>query len=71
VFYNCTAGPDEPGADRCSTAKLYWESNPLPFQVSNGAAWHLVGTYKVVLDPNKGQMYGATIVAFSLSSVTG
>jgi len=71
VFYNCGDGPAEPGADRCSTAKLYWESNPLPFQVRNGAGWHLVGTYSVVLDPNKGQMYGATIVGFGLSSVTG
>ena len=71
VFYNCGDGPGEPGADRCSTAKLYWESNPLPFQVRNGAGWHLVGTYAVVLDPGKGQVYDAAIVAFHLSSVTG
>ena len=57
--------------DRCSTAKLYWESNPLPFQVRNGAGWHLVGTYAVVLDAGKGQVYDAAIVAFHLSSVTG
>lgn len=71
VFYNCDDGPDEPGGDRCSTAKLFWESNPLPFEVDNGAGWHLVGTYSVALDANKGQMYGATIVAFALKSVTG
>jgi hypothetical protein len=71
VFYNCGDGPGEPGADRCSTAKLYWESNPLPFQVRGGAGWHLLGTYSVVLDPNKGQRYDATIVGFHLTSVTG
>ena len=70
VFYNCTDGPGEPGADRCNRAQLYWESNPLPFQVRNGAGWHLVGTYKVVLDPGKGQVYDATVVAFHLSSVS-
>ena len=71
VFYNCVDGPGEPGTDRCSQAKLYWESNPLPFQIRSGAGWHLVGTYKVVLDPAKGQVYDADIVAFHLSSVTG
>ena len=71
VFYNCGDGPGEPGADRCSTAKLFWASNPLPFEVRGGAGWHLVGTYSVVLDPNKGQVYDATIVAFGLTSVTG
>jgi hypothetical protein len=71
VFYNCVDGPGEPGADRCGQAKLYWQSNPLPFQIRGGAGWHLVGTYKVVLDPAKGQVYDADIVAFLLSSVTG
>ena len=71
VFYNCADGPGAPGADRCSTAKLYWESNPLPFEVRGGAGWHLVGTYSVVLDPGKGQVYDADLVAFHLSSVTG
>ena len=71
VFYNCEDGPGEPGADRCSRAQLYWASNPLPFQVNHGAGWHLVGTYSVVLDPGKGQVYDATLVAFQLSSVTG
>lgn len=33
VFYNCGDGPGEPGADRCNRAQLFWESNPLPFQV--------------------------------------
>jgi len=69
VFYNCDDGEGAPGADRCNRAQLYWESNPLPFQVRDGAGWHLVGTYKVVLDPGKGQAYDATIVAFHLSSV--
>jgi hypothetical protein len=71
LFYNCRDGAGEPGADRCSTAKLFWASNPLPFEVRGGAGWHLVGTYSVVLDPNKGQVYDATIVAFGLTSVTG
>ncbi|MGE5830975.1 MAG: hypothetical protein ACM30G_21825 [Micromonosporaceae bacterium] len=71
VFYNCTEGPDEPGADRCGTAKLYWESNPLPFEVRGGTGWHLVGTYTVALDAGKGQVYDADLVAFHLSSVTG
>ena len=53
VFYNCVDGPGEPGADRCGWARLYWESNPLPFQVRGGAGWHLVGTYQVVLDPGE------------------
>jgi hypothetical protein len=69
VFYNCRDGQGEPGADRCNRAQLYWESNPLPFQVRGGAGWHLVGTYKVVLDPGQGQVYDATTVAFHLSSV--
>jgi hypothetical protein len=71
VFYNCTDGEGEPGADRCGRAQLYWESNPLPFQVRNGGGWHLVGTYSVALDPGKGQVYDADIVAFHLVSVTG
>jgi len=71
VFYNCVDGPGEPGGDRCSRAQLYWASNPLPFAVNHGAGWHLVGTYSVVLDPGKGQVYDATLVAFQLSSVTG
>ena len=69
VFYNCRDGQGEPGGDRCNRAELFWESNPLPFQVRGGAGWHLVGTYKVVLDRGKGQVYDATIVAFHLSSV--
>ena len=71
VFYNCVDGPGEPGGDRCSQAKLFWASNPLPFQIRSGTGWHLIGTYKVVLDPAKGQVYDADIVAFQLSSVTG
>jgi hypothetical protein len=71
VFYNCHEGPGDPGADRCSTAHLFWESNPLPFQVRGGAGWHLVGTYAVALDAGKGQVYDADLVAFHLSSVTG
>jgi hypothetical protein len=70
VFYNCVDGPGEPGADRCSRAQLFWASNPLPFQVNHGAGWHLVGTYSVVLDPGKGQVYDADTVAFGLTSVT-
>jgi hypothetical protein len=70
VFYNCGDGPGEPGSDRCGRAQLFWESNPLPFQVRNGAGWHLVGTYAVRLDPAKGQVYDADIVAFGLTSVT-
>jgi hypothetical protein len=71
VFYHCTDGPSEPGADRCGTAKLYWESNPLPFEVRGGAGWHFVGVYAVALDAGKGQVYEADLVAFHLSSVTG
>jgi hypothetical protein len=71
VFYNCDDGPGAPGSDRCNEAKLFWQSNPLPFQVRDGAGWHLIGTYAVVLDPAKGQVYDATLVAFGLSSVTG
>jgi hypothetical protein len=69
VFYNCRDGQGEPGADRCSRAQLFWASNPLPFQVRGGAGWHLVGIYKVVLDPAKGQVYDASDVAFQLSSI--
>lgn len=71
VFYNCSDGPGEPGADRCNKAELYWASNPLPSQVRDGAGWHLVGTYAVVLDPSKGQVYDATIVVFVLTSIDG
>lgn len=70
VFYSCVDGPGEPGADRCNRAQLFWASNPLPFQVNHGAGWHLVGTYSVVLDPGKGQVYDADIVAFALTSVS-
>lgn len=71
VFYNCTDGPGEPGADRCGVAHLFWESNPLPFQVRGGEGWHLIGTYSVALDAGKGQTYDASLVAFHLVSITG
>jgi hypothetical protein len=71
VFYHCGDGPGEPGADRCNQAELYWQSNPLPVPVRDGVGWHLVGTYSVVLDPSKGQVYDATTVVFLLTSVTG
>jgi hypothetical protein len=71
VFYNCRPGADPPGADRCSTAELYWQTNPLPQPVREPPGWHLAGTYTVAVDAGKGQLYQATRVAFAITRVDG